>query len=201
MANTDIKIAFRLVESAEKEIIADSSNMDAQAKERLSRLESGEAFVYHHRLNSAQVIRSEDTRKENNIRLVVSDREIADRMTYWRTRKALLRPYHECGLCENCNHDCDFRIRADADFIAAKTLRKYRKGIVDDVALKKCLFHLPNLMSNDFSGYNDRDYLRLIDCTRIRLYRKCLMELSISATHSVLTDVIGKFPKKQEDNR
>lgn len=201
VANTDIKVAFRLVESAEKEIIADSSNMDAQAKEQLSRLESGEAFVYHHKLNSAQVIRSEDTRKENNIRLVVSDREIADRMTYWRTRKALLRPYHECGLCENCNNDCNFRIRADADFIAAKTLRKYRKGIVDDVALKKCLFHLPNLMNNDFSGYNDRDYLRLIDCTRIRLYRKCLMELSISPTHSVLTDVIGKFPKKQEDNK
>lgn len=198
VANTDIKVAFRLVETAEKEIIADSSNMGVQEKERLSRLESGEAFVYHHKLNFAQVIRSEDTRKENNIRLVVSDREIAERMTYWETRKALLRPYHECRLCKICSHDCDFTIRADADYIAAKTLRKYRKGIVDDVALKKCLFHLPNLMKEDFAGYTGNQYLRLVDCTRIKIYRRCLMELSCVISHNVLTDLIGRYPQKHD---
>ena len=198
VANTDIKVAFRLVETAEKEIIADSSNMGAQEKERLSRLESGEAFVYHHKLNSAQVIRSEDTRKENNIRLVVSDQEIAERMTYWKTRKALLRPYHECRLCKTCNHGCDFTIRADADYIATKTIRKYRKGIIDEVALKKCLFHLPNLMKEDFESYNGNQYLRVIDCTRIKIYRRCLMELSFDISHTVLTDVIGKYPQKHD---
>lgn len=135
VANTDIKVAFRLVESAEKEIIADSSNMGTKEKEQLSRLESGEAFVYHHKLSTAQMIRSEDIRKENNIRLVVSDQEIAKRMTYWSTRKALLRPYHECELCKSCVRDCDFILRSDADYIAAKALRKYRKGIVDDGVL------------------------------------------------------------------
>ena len=198
VANTDIKIAFRLVESAEKDIVADSSNMGTQEKEQLSRLESGEAFVYHHKLNTAQIIRSEDIRKENNIRLVVSDREIAERMTYWKTRKTLLRPYHECRLCKNCTNDCDFTIRADADYIAAKTPRKYRKGIVDDVALKKCLFHLPNLMEDDFASYSGDQYLRLVDCTRIKIYRRCLMELSCAIPHTVLTDVIGKYPQKHD---
>lgn len=200
VANTDIKVAFRLVESAEKDIIADSSNMGTQEKEQLSRLESGEAFVYHHKLNTAQIIRSEDTRKENNIRLVVSDREIAERMTYWKTRKTLLRPYHECRLCKNCTNDCDFTIRADADYIAAKTLRKYRKGIVDDVALKKCLFHLPNLMEEDFASYSGDQYLRLVDCARIKIYRRCLMELSCAISHTVLTDVIGKYPQKHDED-
>lgn len=195
VANTDIKVAFRLVESAEKEIIADSSNMGAKEKEQLSRLESGEAFVYHHKLSTAQMIRSEDIRKENNIRLVVSDQEIAKRMTYWSTRKALLRPYHECELCKSCVRDCDFILRSDADYIAAKALRKYRKGIVDDVTLKKCLFHLPKLMNEDFDGYSGEKYFRLIDCTRIRLFRKSLMELSVAASHNVLTDVIGRYPK------
>ena len=195
VANTDIKVAFRLVESAEKEIIADSSNMGAKEKEQLSRLESGEAFVYHHKLSAAQVIRSEDVRKENNIRLVVSDQEIAKRMTYWSTRKALLRPYHECELCKSCVYDCNFILRSDADYIAAKALRKYRKGIVDDVTLKKCLFHLPKLMNEDFDGYSGEKYFRLIDCTRIRLFRKSLMELSIAASSNVLTDVIGRYPK------
>lgn len=199
VANTDIKIAFRLVETAEKEIIADSSNMGTQEREQLSRLETGEAFVYHHKLNFAQIMRSEDTRKENNIRLVVNDQEIAQRMTYWKTRRALLRPYHDCGLCKTCSHECDFTIRADADYIAAKTLRKYRKGIIDDVALKKCLFHLPNLMKEEFSGYTGNQYLRLVDCTRIKIYRKSLMELSCDVSHSVLTDVIGKYPQKQHE--
>lgn len=200
VANTDIKIAFRLVETAEKEIIADSSNMDAQEKEQLSRLESGEAFVYHHKLNSAQGIRLEDIRKSNNIRLVVSDNEIAERMTYWKTREALLRPYHECKLCKTCSHDCDFTVRGDADYIAAKTIRKYRKGIVDNIALKKCLFHLPNLMEEDFADYTGNRYLRLVDCTRIKIYRRCLMELSHAISHSVLTDVIGKYPQKRVEN-
>lgn len=200
VANTDIKVAFRLVESAEKEIIADSSNMGTQEKEQLSRLESGEAFVYHHKLNSAQIICSEDTRKENNIRLVVSEKEIANRMTYWKTRKLLLRPYHECGLCKNCVNDCDFILRADADYIASKTIRKYRKGIVNDTTLKKCLFHLPNLMKEEFAGYNGNHYLRVVDCTRIKIYRKCLLELSCDISHTVLTDIIGKYPQMNNEN-
>lgn len=198
VANTDIKVAFRLVESAEKEIIADSTNMGVKEKEQLSRLESGEAFVYHHKLNTAQEIHTKDIRKQNNIRLVVSDKEVAERMTYWSTRKTLLRPYHECTLCRNC--DCDFILRSDADYIAAKALRKYRKEIVDELALKKCLFHLPNLMSEDFNDYKEKRYFKLIDCARIRLFRKSLMELSVAASHNVLTDVIGRYPKNITEN-
>ena len=43
VANTDIKVSFRLVQSAEKELIADSTGMDERAKQQLPHLNAGEA--------------------------------------------------------------------------------------------------------------------------------------------------------------
>ena len=56
VANTDIKVAFRLVQGVEKELIADSTNMDESQKEELSRLRTGEAFVFHSLLDAPQLV-------------------------------------------------------------------------------------------------------------------------------------------------
>jgi len=87
IANTDIKISFRLVQSSEKELIADSTNMDKNASQRLSRLKPGEAYFYFSRLENPQLIMTEDIREKEGIRLNVPNEEIAERMTYWASRK------------------------------------------------------------------------------------------------------------------
>lgn len=41
VANTDIKVSFRLVQSIEKELIADSTNMGEEEENRLSKIKTG----------------------------------------------------------------------------------------------------------------------------------------------------------------
>lgn len=46
VALTDMKVVFRLVEAADKQIIADSSNMSDAMIQRMSKLKPGEAFLF-----------------------------------------------------------------------------------------------------------------------------------------------------------
>lgn len=93
IANTDIKISFRLVQATEKALIADSTNMDETKTENLSRLKPGEAYIYFHKLDTPQNIITEDIREREHIKLTISDTDIVSRMTYWDRNKALLKPY------------------------------------------------------------------------------------------------------------
>ena len=55
---------------------------------------------------------TEDIREKDGIRLNVPNEEIAERMTYWESRKNNLKPFAECKYCEVCRDSCDFSIRA-----------------------------------------------------------------------------------------
>ena len=50
VALTDMKMVFRLVEATDKQIIADSMNMNEMQEERLARLKPGEAFLFFNKL-------------------------------------------------------------------------------------------------------------------------------------------------------
>ena len=76
VAQTEIKVAFRLVQSLDKELIADTTNMDDEARQQLSKLNSGEAFVYYSKLDSAVLVMTPDIRKELGILLSVPNTEI-----------------------------------------------------------------------------------------------------------------------------
>lgn len=97
VANTDIKLSFRLVQNEEKKIIADSSNMDDNQRSHLSRLSTGEAFFYYSKLENPQLIKTPDIRDIKGIRLSVSDDEVAKRSQYWSTKKKITQTF--CGVC------------------------------------------------------------------------------------------------------
>lgn len=198
VANTDIKVAFRLVQSMEKELIADSTNMDAEAQQNLSHLKPGEAYVYYSRLDAPQMVMTEDIRDSEGIRLNVPDAEVARRSIYWDRHRELLKPYAECWHCPACRESCDFTVRANAEFIANKALNKYRTAIVSSDIFKKCLFHLPNLMAQEFQECQELDRERLQICARIKLYRKILLELPVTMTEADMIKVLTRFPQKQE---
>ena len=69
VALTDVKLAFRLVEANDKQILADSSNMDDAQKQRLAKLKPGEAFLFFGKLDEPEEIRTEDYRLTNNINI------------------------------------------------------------------------------------------------------------------------------------
>lgn len=196
VANTDIKVSFRLVQSVDKELIADSTNMDEEAKGNLSKLRPGEAYVYYSQLDTPQMIMTEDIREKEGIRLSVSDEEVAKRGTYWNEHLELLRPYRECKLCDMCKITCNFKIRSNAEFIADSALSKYRTEIKTSEDFRKCIYHLPDIMKKEFEKYEKTERMHLQMCARIKLMRKISLELPVTMTEKEKTKVLTMFPEE-----
>ena len=175
VANTDIKVSFRLVQGEEKAALADSTGMEETQKQHLGRLDVGEAFVYYSRLDTPQLIKTTDSRTAKGIRLVVPDREIAQRMTYWAKHEALLKPYRECNLCTQCSGGCDLALRNRADYYAARVLQENGMKIKErnTAAQYVILLHKPLAV---WEGTIGSDFERLCFCARMRLLRKIALE-------------------------
>jgi hypothetical protein len=172
VANTDIKISFRLVQSSEKELIADSTNMDKDASQMISRLKPGEAYVYYSRLENPQLIKTEDIREKEGIRLNVPNEEIAEKMTYWKNRKWSLKPFFECNYNESCKSGCDFSLRAKADYYANRLMLTSQDKIKDTRSLKIYMIGVEKFLSKVTESMNPEQKICMIKCTTIRFMRK-----------------------------
>lgn len=87
VALTDMKMVFRLVESADKQIIGDSTNMSEAQVQRMSKLKPGEAFLFFNKLDEPEEVITPDYRLENNISITLSDEGIARSPPTGRTSK------------------------------------------------------------------------------------------------------------------
>lgn len=196
IANTDIKVAFRLVHSDEKQLIGDSMGMNEYAIQRLAGLKTGEAFVFYNKLETPQLILTDDIREEKSIRLSVSDDEIKERTTYWKDKKKFLRPFSACEYCRYCTEDCNFMIRSNADYFASRLLEIYGRKISDLDYLKRFLVTIPKLIEGSVEKYQYtlEQENRMIACIKLRFYRKYKMESDIQLTQKELRQVL-----RQED--
>ena len=77
VALTDIKVAFRLVEAQDKQILADSTSMTDNQMSRLAKLKPGEAFLFFNRLDEPEEIITPDYRLNNKISISLSDEGIS----------------------------------------------------------------------------------------------------------------------------
>ena len=198
VANTDIKVTFRLVQTDEKALIADSTNMDDDEKENLSRLGPGEAYVFYSLLDTPQYVMTEDVREKKGIRLSVSDEEVGRRNTYWLSHQDLLKPYRECSICNCCSAGCDFKLRADAEYIASKAYERFVNDIVSIKRVRTCIYNLPLLMKDEFEHYSAEDRKRVEICSRIKLYRKLLLVKPFELNEKELEFVISQYPEAKE---
>jgi hypothetical protein len=190
VANTDIKISFRLVQSAEKELIADSTNMDKNASQMISRLKPGEAYVYYSRLENPQLVMTEDIREKEGIRLNVPNAEIAERMTYWQSRKNSLKPFAECVFCKPCIHECDFTMRSKADYYANRILSSNQEKIKDTKSLKVYMLGVEKFMGNIIAEMSDKEKERMIKCTMIRFVRKVQMGTNVRIDRAEIKQIL-----------
>ena len=198
IANTDIKVAFRLVQSSEKLLIADSTNMDDTAVNQLSRLKPGEAYVYFSRLDFPQLIQTDDIRENKGIRLTVPNEEVAQRMTYWTTRQGLLRPYAECGFCPDCRENCDFALRAQAVYFSHKLYSKHIGKIENHEILLHYLPQIDMLLQNVQGDLPAERARRLFNCVRLQLHRKIELEKGIALTRSELLTVLTQSKQRSD---
>jgi hypothetical protein len=196
VANTDIKISFRLVQSSEKELIADSTNMDKDASQQLSRLKPGEAYVYFSRLENPQLVLTADIREKEGIRLNVPNEEIAKKMTYWEDKRRQLRPFAECAYCEPCKNACDFALRAKADYYANRLILSYQEKIKDSKSLKLYMLGMEKFLSNITKSMDSEQQIRMVKCASIRLMRKIQLSTTIRLSAAEATEILSVGGRK-----
>lgn len=168
---TDIKLAFRIVEKEDKQIIADSTNMSDIQMQRLGRLKPGEAFFFFHRLDEPEEVKTEDYRLENKIDITLSDEDIASLSTYWNDKQAELRPYPQCTCVPYCQKCCQFERRMLGKEIARRIFNRYFKAQSDTMEPVRGVFgKISTLVEAEL---NDEPFSReLLLCVKVHLWRR-----------------------------
>ncbi len=178
VALTDIKVAFRLVESQDKEILANSTSMTDVQMARLAKLKPGECYLFFNKLEEPEEIITPDYRLDNNISISLSDEGIRDLSTYWRDKQDKLRPYPECQLCPYCKDSCNYNRRVLAKEVARRIFNKYIKSGAKDIEKVRYVFSKINTLI--ISELNDEPFDRpLLSCVKVHLWRKIKYETVI----------------------
>lgn len=176
LANTNVKVVFKLVEKENKDAISTAIGMEAADYELLGRLGVGEAMLHYGRIYAPLHLRTYNVQEKAKMRSVIPDEEVATRMTYWDSRQELLVPHAECGYNCACCGRCDLSLRADADFIAARLVSEYAYGLKDEKEFLRFLVQ----MDREIRGVvgkmaGIRLTLQLSNCVKIKFLRKALL--------------------------
>lgn len=191
VALTDIKVGFRLVESADKDILSDSTGMDEIQKKRLSRLKPGEAFLFFNKLEEPEEIKIEDYREKNNIEITISDEQVHELSTYWTNKPEELRPYPECNCTPYCQKECDYNRRVLAKDIARRIFVKNFNAEVNafDV-VKTVLGQISSLIKDEL---NSEPFNReLLSCVKVHLWRKIKYDTKIPVNNKLIINSLKK---------
>lgn len=191
VALTDIKVAFRLVESQDKQILADSTSMNDIQISRLAKLKPGEAFLFFNKLEEPEEIITPDYRLVNNISISLSDTGIKQLTTYWNDKQINLRPYPECALTPYCQNSCSYEQRLLAKEIARRIFNKNipigTKNIED---LKSVMMRIQTLV---LAELNDEKFDRkLLSCVKVHLWRKVKYETKINISDGTIKKSLVK---------
>ena len=178
VALTDIKVAFRLVEGEDKQILADSTSMTDIQASRLAKLKPGEAFLFFNRLDEPEEIVTPDYRLSNNISISLSDEGIKELSTYWKDKQDKLRPYPECAFTPYCQKCCTYERRILAKEVARRIHKKYLG--VNCSEFEKLNEVFKKLQSLIRAELNDEPFSReLYSCVKVHLLRKVKYETKI----------------------
>lgn len=171
VALTDMKVVFRLVESEDKQIIGDSTNMSDVQIQRMSKLKPGEAFLFFNKLDEPEEVITPDYRLENNISITLSDEGIKSLSTYWNGMPDKLRPYPQCQFVSHCAHTCDYSRRILAREVARRIFVKNFKAETKDFEpIKKVFSQISRLIQNEL---NDEPFTpELLSCVKVHLWRR-----------------------------
>lgn len=177
---TGTKVAYRLVESGDKNLLGESISLTDAQKARLGRFTPGEAFIHGPGID-AEEIKTPNYRIDSNISISISDKGVAEHCQYWRVngRQLMLRPYPQCALIKSCSNDCSLEL---CNLARQITRRIYRNNSIGKMTLVKELNAnvLSSLEEQIKEGLNREPYSeRLLQCVRAQLLRRVFYESHI----------------------
>lgn len=191
VALTDIKVAFRLVEATDKQILADSANMDEVQTKRLAKLKPGEAFFFFNKLEEPEEIITPDYRLQNEISISLSDDGIKELSTYWNDKQEKLRPYPECPYVKYCSKTCDYNRRVLAKEVARRIFnRNFTPESKDFEVVRQIIPRLRPLIQAEL---NDEvmDH-ELVACVKVHLFRKIKYNTKINIHDATIQANLSK---------
>lgn len=191
VALTDIKVAFRLVEFQDKQILADSTSMTDVQTARLAKLKPGECYLFFNKLDEPEEIVTPDYRLSNNISISLSDNGIKELSTYWNDKQEKLRPYPECTLTAYCTQSCTYERRLLAREVARRIFKKHFNSNSKDIeTIKNVFLKIQTLIMNELS---DEPFDRqLLSCVRVHLWRKIKYETKIKVSEQTINKSLSK---------
>lgn len=171
VALTDMKMVFRLVESVDKQIIGDSTNMTDVQVQRMAKLKPGEAFLFFNKLEEPEEVITPDYRLDNNISITLSDDGIRSLSTYWNDKADKLRPYPECQCVAYCSETCDYARRVLAREVARRIfVKNFKADTKDFEAITKVFGKISKLIQTEL---NDEEFTpELLSCVKVNLWRR-----------------------------
>lgn len=187
VANTDIKVAFRLVEKTEREIIGNSTGMSNDYMEHLARLQTGTAIVYFSRLESPKIISTPNFREKEGIRLHISDLEVKEHIVESYHEK----PFYECKWCGQCKDGCAIRVRNQADYYSGHIAILLGDRITDRDTFTKYMYKLHDLIIQYEKGTQRNFPIKLLcNCTKIQFLRKMRLESKMSFDRRIIDKLL-----------
>lgn len=201
VANTNVKVIFKLVEKENKDAISTATNMNDADYDLLGRLGVGEAMLHYGRVYSPLHIKTYNVHDKATIRPVIPDKEIAALSTYWDTHKELLIPHIECKYSCYCKDSCDFKLRANADFLAARLVNDCLYELTDKAAFVKFLVKMDkNIIDLLKENPSIQASNRLINCVKIKFLRKSMLIKSFGITKAEYNTILNhpRFLRRAE---
>lgn len=139
-------------------------------------LQVGEAYVYSTAFNKPATCDDGGYKRKETNKLSIDNDLIRKLMHYWDNKQKLLCPYKECYLCGLYGDGCNYRIKADAEYISSEAYAVCVDALYKNTDKKRTVrgvfLSIPSLFAKKIvaMGYgNDREF---IICVRIKLFRK-----------------------------
>ena len=192
---TNIKLGFNLVEKNDKEIFANSTNMDEKQTERMSQLVEGEAFFFFFFMNKPEEVAIPDYRSKHNIDVTISDQDVKTKCLYWKDKKEKLKPYPECLLNGYCGKSCPLQERETAQNVSRRIFNKNFTENSNDITLLDRVLH--NLVALSREALNGKRELTksLFFCIKIHLLRQVKYGTKIKLTSDYIQKSMEKAKK------
>lgn len=175
---TNIKLAFNLVEKRDKEILSAATNMAEEQMTRFTRLVEGEAFFFMNGMEEPEEVVTPNYRAYHDIRITIADDEVRERSSYWQTRKQKQMPYPECAICEHCMGECALSVRELSAEIANRIFAERfpkRGDQAKDSNEKEVLRTVLNTLRTEIKKHlrkGQRATPRLYFCIRMQFLRR-----------------------------
>lgn len=192
---TNIKLGFNLAERSDKEIFANSTNMDEKQVERMTQLVEGEAYFFMGGMSKSEELVIPDYRASHQIAVTITDIDVKRLSAYWIGQEEKLKPFPDC--CRNCfcGKTCRLREREIANNVSRKIFNKFfTDKSADETLLRRVLLGLVNEAKNVLNTKVELTK-QLFYCIKIHLLRQVKYSTEIMLTEELVDETFSKARK------